>query len=206
MIDTRTSRRTPARRPASCRLRVEVVKNSVAACWSGEGPVATSMIVWTPGRAWSSPSPVVTSTPSERAIGTTSWPRDSRMSTTGRPTRPVAPATAIFVLGFISCLLGVGCVSLHGHAAARRCDRTGHGSLQQDPSLTFVAGERRRQLEFAPGLVAAAQLLQQVAADAWEQVVAVEGSFGYEVVHDLQAGLGTEGHRYCHRPVQFHHR
>src|SRR5918994_1834077 len=105
MIDTRTSLRTPAHRPASCRLRVELVKNSVAACWSGDGPVATSMIVWTPVRAWSSPSPVITSTPCEREMGTTSYPRDSRMSTTGRPTRPVAPATAILVLRCISVSL-----------------------------------------------------------------------------------------------------
>jgi hypothetical protein len=68
-------------------------------------PVAASMIVSTPARASSRPSPVITSTPLEREIGTTSYPRDSRMSTTGRPTRPVAPATAILVLRCISVSL-----------------------------------------------------------------------------------------------------
>ena len=38
----------------------------------GDGPVATSMIVSTPASASSSPSPVITSTPCEREMGTTS--------------------------------------------------------------------------------------------------------------------------------------
>jgi hypothetical protein len=72
------------------------MKNSVAACWSGEGPVAVSMIVSAPASASSRPSPLTTSTPVEREIGTTSCPRCSKLSTRGDPTRPVAPVTAIF--------------------------------------------------------------------------------------------------------------
>ena len=75
----------------------------------------------------------------------------------------------------------------------------------QSFALAAVAGERRRQLELGPCLVAAAQLLQQVASHAWEQVVGVEGAFGHEVVHDLQAGFRAEGHGYRHRSVQLHH-
>ena len=70
MIDTRTTRSTPARAAAADRLRVAVVKNSVASAWSDEAPVAASIRVDTPRSASSRPSPVITSTPSERAIGT----------------------------------------------------------------------------------------------------------------------------------------
>src|SRR6266700_1580194 len=76
MMDTTTIRRTPARSPACCRFRAAAVKNVVAACCSGEGPVTTS-------------------TPLERDIATTSWPPALRMWATWRPTLPVAPATAI---------------------------------------------------------------------------------------------------------------
>src|SRR6266571_1673814 len=48
----------------------------------------------TPASAAARPSPVMTSTPLEREIGTTSCPCASSTSTTCRPTRPVAPATA----------------------------------------------------------------------------------------------------------------
>src|SRR5436190_1866661 len=68
MIDTTTIRRTPARSPAACRLRAEVVKNSVAARSSGEGPVATSTTTSTPASASSRPAPVITSTPRVRAV------------------------------------------------------------------------------------------------------------------------------------------
>jgi hypothetical protein len=44
MIETITSRRAPAAAPASCRLRAAVVKNSVAAAFSGEAPVVASMM------------------------------------------------------------------------------------------------------------------------------------------------------------------
>jgi hypothetical protein len=36
MIETTTSRCTPARSPAACRLRAEAVKNAVACCSSGD--------------------------------------------------------------------------------------------------------------------------------------------------------------------------
>jgi hypothetical protein len=103
MIDTSTMRFTPASVPTSCRLRVAVVKKCVASSWSGEGPVAPSMIASTPSSASARPSPVITSTPFERAIGTTSLPCASMVSTSGRPRRPVAPVTAIFVIGGSSC-------------------------------------------------------------------------------------------------------
>jgi hypothetical protein len=63
-------------------LRAAVVKNSVAARSSGEGAVATPMTVSTPARAAARPSPVITSTPVERDIGTTSCPPATSTSTT----------------------------------------------------------------------------------------------------------------------------
>src|SRR5215211_4200694 len=98
MIETTTIRLAPAAAPARCRFRAEAVKNAVADSWSGEGPVAVSMMVSAPASASSRPSPLTTSTPTERAIGITSCPRRVRISTRGDPTRPVAPVTAIFWL------------------------------------------------------------------------------------------------------------
>src|SRR5690349_17792710 len=57
--------------------------------------LSTSTTTSAPVSASSSPSPVATSTPSERASGTTSCPRRRASSTTYAPTTPVAPATAI---------------------------------------------------------------------------------------------------------------
>jgi hypothetical protein len=48
-----------------------VVKNSVAACCSGDGPVAVSITRSTPANASRRPSPVIRSTPLERENGTT---------------------------------------------------------------------------------------------------------------------------------------
>jgi hypothetical protein len=72
MIDTTTIRCTPARSPASCRLRAASVKNSVAAAWSGEDVVATSMMHSTPENACARPPSLTTSTPLEHDIATTS--------------------------------------------------------------------------------------------------------------------------------------
>jgi hypothetical protein len=81
MIDTTTICSTPARSPTCCRLRAEAVKKSVAAACSDEGWVAASMMHATPARASARPSPVTTSTPLERDIGTTSCPSASSTST-----------------------------------------------------------------------------------------------------------------------------
>src|SRR5690348_13965291 len=101
MIDTTTSLRTPALTPASCRFLVAVVKNSLAGPCSGDGPVVTSMTTSTPASAAARPSPVITSTPFERDIRTTSCPPPRSTSTTCRPTRPVAPATAILAMSYL---------------------------------------------------------------------------------------------------------
>src|SRR5918995_333395 len=51
MIETMTIRFAPAAAPARWRFRAEAVKNAVASSWSGEGPVAVSMIVSAPASA-----------------------------------------------------------------------------------------------------------------------------------------------------------
>jgi hypothetical protein len=58
-----------------------------------------------PANAVARPFPVITSTPSERDIGTTSYPRSVSTATTCWPTLPVAPATAIFGCGCMVCVL-----------------------------------------------------------------------------------------------------
>ena len=127
MIETTTIRFAPAAAPARWRFRAEAVKNAVASSWSGEGPVAVSMMVSTPASASSRPSPLTTSTPLERAIGTTSCPRCSRISTRGDPTRPVAPVTAIFWLLFSVCIVlpfGAGKLTSYAFDTRRREDVT----------------------------------------------------------------------------------
>src|SRR4051794_29687591 len=105
MIETTTIPVAPAFAPARWRFRAEAVKNSVAASWSGVGHVAVSMMVSAPASAPSRPSPLTTSIPFERAIGTTPCPRCSRISTRGDPTRPVAPVTAILWILFSVCIV-----------------------------------------------------------------------------------------------------
>ena len=73
-METTTYRATPARSPACCRFAAAVVKNSVAARCSELGPAVTSMMASAPVTALARPSPVMTSTPADREIGTTSCP------------------------------------------------------------------------------------------------------------------------------------
>src|SRR6266702_3721219 len=118
-MDTTTIRRTPARDPACCRFPAAVVKNSVAAACSGDGPVAVSMTLSTPSSAAARPSPVITSTPFERDMATTSCPPSLSTSTTCRPTRPVAPATAILAM---SISLRVCLAHCHDGSRPPECD------------------------------------------------------------------------------------
>ena len=82
MIETTTYRATPARSPACCRFLAAVVKNSVAARCSELGPAVTSMMASASLSASARPSPVMTSTPADREIGTTSCPAALSTSTT----------------------------------------------------------------------------------------------------------------------------
>src|SRR5438067_2545318 len=87
MIDTTTIRRTPARSPASCKLRAAVVKNAVAASCSGEGPLVVSTTHSTPASALARPSPVITSTPPERQFGRDDLDRQYEIGVVGNHNR-----------------------------------------------------------------------------------------------------------------------
>src|SRR6266511_3891822 len=141
MMDTTAICSTPARAPTSCRLRVAAVKKAVAASSSGEGCVATSMMVATPASASASPSPVTTSTPWEREIATTSCPLSSSTSTTWRPTLPVAPATAIFPRACIIVLLLFGLRSV-----ATTNEKRSRGHLdREEPSMKRTSATTPRR-------------------------------------------------------------
>src|SRR4051812_29541408 len=168
MIETTTIRLTPAAAPARCRFRAEAVKNAVASSWSGEGPVAASMIVSAPASASSRPSPLTTSTPLERAIGTTSCPRCSRTSTRCDPSRPVAPVTAIFWFVCSVCMVfpflapsALFAVSLLRRTGPAQIDRGGWedwtmraglalGRVRESPPVAWLRDvrERRRRIEW----------------------------------------------------------
>ncbi len=77
------------------RLRVVVPKNSRAASSSETGALSTSTTPSTPIKAWSSPSPDITSTPTAHEITIGSWPACLSAASRRRPVIPVAPATAI---------------------------------------------------------------------------------------------------------------
>ena len=89
---------------------------------------------------------MITSTPFERDIATTSWPRSVSTSTTCRPTRPVAPATAILVMSHL--------LSGHGHDGSRRsgCDTAVPSrAARSSSSTTRPRRARRPGLRHAPG-------------------------------------------------------
>src|SRR5207249_5218051 len=73
------------------------------------------------------------------------------------------------------------------------------GALKKQRALTLVAGERCGALELRAGLIKAAELEEQVATHARQQVVARQRRLRGQRVHQLQARLGTLGHRHRHR-------
>src|SRR5919106_3403578 len=176
MIDTTTIRWTPARSPTSWRLRAEAVKNSLAPSWPD---VAASTTHSTPARASLRPSPVTTSTPVDRDIGTTSWPASSSTSTVWRPTLPVAPATAIFLRSAMSVSF-VKAVQQDDERQMREGTALGRGaadlldSALQEPALGFGCRQLQRSLECRPSLLEPVQPAQELRAGRVEVLVAVE--------------------------------
>src|SRR6266446_1266904 len=74
---------------------------------------------------------------------------------------------------------------------------------QQFP-FTSVACEAGRALELCAGFVYTAELLEEVAAHARQEVVVFERRFGSERVDEFEARSRTEGHGKRYRTVQFH--
>src|SRR5205823_998087 len=71
----------------------------------------------------------------------------------------------------------------------------GRGALEQELALACGAGERRGALELRAGLVEAAELHEQIAADARQEVVALERRLRHGPVDDLESGDRSKGHR-----------
>ncbi len=72
-------------------------KNARAWSLSAAGVLVASITASAPSRAAANPSPVVRSTPVERASTTAACPDRRSAATVSRPTSPVPPATPIFM-------------------------------------------------------------------------------------------------------------
>src|SRR2546427_708451 len=90
-------------------------------------------------------------------------------------------------------------VLVHGWGVDdRKVSRRGRGvgACQEQGSLAGVLREGRCALEFGLRFDVTAEFEEEVAADAREQVIRLEGGFGGEGVDEFEAGSGAEGHRY----------
>src|SRR3989442_13398317 len=86
----------------------------------------------------------------------------------------------------------------------RRSAPAGGGALEQQRALWGVARERGRALELRPGLAEAAELGEEVAPHARQEVIAREGGLGRERIDDLETSRRTEGHGVRHGAIQLH--
>src|SRR2546428_11366930 len=86
----------------------------------------------------------------------------------------------------------------------RRSAPAGGGALEQQRALGGVARERGRALELRPGLAEAAELGEEVAPHARQEVIAREGGLGRERIDDLETSRRTEGHGVRHGAIQLH--
>src|SRR5262249_32615999 len=88
---------TPARSAPASRVFMEARKKSRDA-WSNVGEFARFTTTSAPSSAWSTPFPVITSTPVDGAAGTASCPAAGRFWPTCEPISPVPPMTASFMI------------------------------------------------------------------------------------------------------------
>src|SRR4029078_4744347 len=82
--------------------------------------------------------------------------------------------------------------------------RAGRGALEEQLTLRNVSGKRRRSLEFLLSLVEAAELGEQDAAHARQEVVALERALLAECIDELEARGGTKPHRDRDCAIQLH--
>src|SRR5919201_6830142 len=78
------------------------------------------------------------------------------------------------------------------------------GALEEQFALADVACERRRPLELRAGLVETAELGEEVAAHARQEVVALEQRLRGQRIDELEARRRPERHRQRDRPIQLH--
>ena len=76
----------------------------------------------------------------------------------------------------------------------------------QQFTLASIAREPGCALELCARLVHAAELLEEIAADARQEVVVFERRLGSERVDEFEACSRTKSHGKRHRTVQFHNR
>ena len=80
------------------------------------------------------------------------------------------------------------------------------GSFQEQRSLALIAGQPGRPLELLPRFGMPAELGQEVAPNARQEVVRPQCRLGAQPVDELQAGRRPERHADRHGPVELHHR
>src|SRR5262245_53581155 len=68
------------------------------------------------------------------------------------------------------------------------------GAIEEESAFAGVLSECGGTSEFGLGLGEAAELVEQVAANRWEQVITLERRLAGEAVDDFESGGGTEGH------------
>src|SRR2546430_1501776 len=82
----------------------------------------------------------------------------------------------------------------------------GRGPIEKQRALATVAGQRRGALELLAGLGAAAELRQEVAAHARQEVVPLERRLPDERVDEREPGRRPVGHRERDGAVELHDR
>src|SRR5438105_4982458 len=75
-------------------------------------------------------------------------------------------------------------------------------TLEQQLALARVAGERRGSLQLGACFIVPAELREQVAAYARQQVISLERRLIGELVDELESGGRTERHRNGHGAIE----
>lgn len=70
----------------------------------------------------------------------------------------------------------------------------GGGAGQEKSTFAGVLGEGGGEFELSSGFAMAAKFVEEVGADAGEEVVAVEAGVGGENFYQVEGGLRTVGH------------
>ena len=64
-------------------------------------------------------------------------------------------------------------------------------------------GEGSGEFELSSGFMMAAKFVEEVSADAGEEVIAVEGGVGGESFYQVEGGLGAVGHGDGYSAIEF---
>ena len=75
-------------------------------------------------------------------------------------------------------------------------------TFEEQFAFARVSRERCGALEFCTRLFEAAEFFEEIAAHAWQQVVALERRLGGQCINEFQTRCRTERHSHCHRAIQ----